>query len=140
MRDTTTVARAVLALDAAGCAAAATALAVLPRRSKRVEVTGPARTTLVVALGATSALLASGAVPQAPTRRALARAAGVNTVWVLACLASLCSRPSRRWSLLIATTAVLDAAAAVAQLALARRVAGAGDRAPLRPRSPGRPA
>ena len=114
------VARAVLALDAAGCVGAALAVAAVPGLVERVDAAGRARVPLAVALGLTSALLASGTVRRDPTRRALALAGLVNVGWTITCLMTFRSRPTRTGSVLVATTALLDATAAAAQIALAR--------------------
>lgn len=120
MNGTARAARAVLTLDAAGCAGAALAVAAVPGLVERLDATGRARAPLALALGLTSALFASGAARRDPTRRALLLAGLANAGWTAACLATFRSRPTRAGSVLVAATALLDATAAAAQAALAR--------------------
>lgn len=112
------LARAVLAVDGAGCAAAAVTIAGSERFAGSFDPSLRSRRPVAVALGATSALLIASAVRDRPTNRDLERAALVNTGWVGACLAGLAAPPPRAGVLILAATAVLDGAAAAVQLSL----------------------
>ena len=113
------LARGVLAADGLGCATAAGVVLGSERVVASFDPSLRVRWPLAMALGATSALLVAGAIHKQPTNRVLERAAAVNAGWVTACLVGLLlRRPSGSGIALLATTAVLDGAAAIAQLAV----------------------
>ncbi len=112
------LARGVLIADAVGCAAAASLVLSNERAVGSFAPSQRARGSVAIALGATSALLVAGAVGKQPTNRDLELAAGVNAGWVTACLLGLLHRPSRTGKVILASTAVLDGAASIAQLTL----------------------
>lgn len=111
-------ARGVLVADGVGCAAAAGLVIGSGRAVGSLDPSLRVRWPVAAALGATSALLVAGAMRQQPENRDLARAAAVNVGWVTACLAGLLRRPSPLGKTLLASTAALDAVAAIAQLTL----------------------
>ncbi len=112
------LARAVLALDAAGCAATAVGIGAVDAMLRPVDPTLRSRLPLVAALSATAVVCASGAVRRRPPRAALATAAGINGLWTAVCLFGWRSRPSRIGSRLVLATAALDASVGAAQWAL----------------------
>lgn len=73
---------------------------------------------MAIGLGATSALLVGAAMRKKPENRDLECAAGVNVGWVMTCLIGLLHRPPPSGAVILASTAVLDGVAAIAQLAL----------------------
>lgn len=114
-----TVARIILGLDAAGCAAAAVTLALSPRAARVVDPSLRSRQPVIAALAGTAGVLGIGAGREAGLRESLQLAALMNSGWVAGCLVALCRRPTRPATALIATTAALDAGAAAAQCYLA---------------------
>lgn len=112
------VARTVLATDGAGCAAAVALVLGSDEIVRSIDPSLKARWPAAAALAATSTLLAVGAMREEPRNRDLERAAGVNLGWVAICLAGLMRHQSPSGAVIFASTAVLDGAAATAQLAL----------------------
>jgi len=112
------VARLILAVDSAGCAAAAALLAGSQPLAGSIAVNGPGRGAVVAALGATSAVLGLAAAEEPPSDRSLGRAAAVNAGWVAVCLTALTRRPGAAGAALIATTAAADGIAAAIQWSL----------------------
>lgn len=110
--------RAVLAADGVGCAAAAVLVLSEERMALSFDPSPRSRWPVAAALGATSALLFSGALRELPGNQHLERAAVVNAGWVPACVVGLLGRPSRSGVVVLTATAALDGAAAMAQLAL----------------------
>lgn len=112
------LARTVLATDGAGCAAAAALVLGSAEIVRSIDPSLKVRWPAAAALVATSTLLVTGALRDEPRDQDLERAAGVNLGWVAICLAGLLWHQSRSGAVVLASTAVLDAAAATAQLAL----------------------
>lgn len=123
--DRPTTARLVLAADAVGCAVAGAAACSWESLVREVDPDLRSRRLLAGALFGTSAALGAGALRQAPRRADLTIAALTNVGWVAACVLALRRPRSRIGTGLIATTAVLDGAAAAAQWILRPQPTGA---------------
>ncbi|HLS15927.1 MAG TPA: hypothetical protein VK095_15570 [Beutenbergiaceae bacterium] len=108
-------ARRILAADGVGCALAAGVVLGSRQLGPGLEPIANRRLQIALALGATSALLLTGAGRRRLSDRDLEGAAVVNAGWVVVCLAALRRRPPRVTAALIGATAVLDAGAAAAQ-------------------------
>jgi hypothetical protein len=112
------MARAVLALDAAGCAATAIGVGAVDALLRPVDPSLRSRRPIVAALTVTALACASGAARRRPPPAALATAAAINGAWTVACLAGSRGRPSRLGSTLVLATAALDASVGATQWAL----------------------
>ncbi len=119
-------ARAALMADGVGCALAAVGALAIGRLGDELDPISSARIPLGAALAVTSAMLLGSA--RDARDRDLSRAALVNTAWALGCTAALTARHTRTSRLLVATTAVADAAMAVTQWSLRSDRHGVGFR------------
>ena len=109
MNDRSTSARAVLALDAIGCAVAAAAAASCPAVTRPMDASPRVRWLIASTLALTSMLCANGArIPQ-PSAANLTAASALNGSWVATCLVALPRQNRRLGRVLVATTAACDA-------------------------------
>lgn len=113
-------ARAVLALDALGCAAAAGLVAVVPTALRPIDPGLRSRRPVVAALTLTAATCMRGAWSPRPSPASMRTAALVNGGWVAACLIALPRQREALGATLLALTAAMDAAAGELQWALSR--------------------
>jgi len=104
-------ARLILAADALGCGAAAAAVGLAPAALRPVDPSLRARGPLALTLAATSLVMAFGLRASQPSRRHLTTATSVNAGWVGVCLVALPRQRNRVGAALVASTALLDAAA-----------------------------
>lgn len=108
-------ARRLLAADGLGCALAAGVVLGSRRLGPGLEPIANRRLSIALALGATSALLLTGAGRRRVGDADLERAALVNAGWVLVCSTALRRRQPAMSTAVVAATAVFDACAAAAQ-------------------------
>lgn len=110
-------ARAVLVVDAVGCAVTASLLVVAPSALRPIDRHLATRWRLVAALTTTAVLCAIGGARPRPDDLALTAAALANAGWVVVCVVAL-PRQRGLGARLVAATALLDAMAGGLQWSL----------------------
>lgn len=115
-------ARAILLADGFGCALACAGALASNRFGREMAPIASYRSSLSVALGITSASLFAAA--RSARDEDLGRAALVNGIWTVGCVASLSRQHTSITRTLVRATAIADAFMALAQWHLRSRATG----------------